>query len=373
QWQQGPAPFPLVFKRTEKAAVLNRPQEPKRPFPYDEKEVAYENKRDKVKLAGTLTLPRTPGPFPAVLLITGSGPQDRDESLMGHKPFLVLSDYLTRAGVAVLRVDDRGVGGSSRGGPDDTSENYTEDVLAGVEFLKSQKEINPRQIGLVGHSEGGMIAPMAAARSKDIAFIVLMAGPGLPGDKLLMMQSDLLMRAQSEEAFARYNAWFANILAISKSETDQAAAEKKMRQEVDRRVAEIAETQKQELATFRSMMEAQSKIFLSPWFRYFLNYDPRPTLMQVKIPVLAINGERDLQVPPREDLAAIEEALRAGGNSDFQTVLMPNLNHLFQTSRTGAPAEYGQIEETIAPVALKTIADWILKHTSARASSARQD
>ena len=359
QWKQGPSSLPLAFKRTEKALTLVRPQEPKKPYPYDEREVSYENKLDKVKLAGTLTLPRGAAPFPAVLLITGSGAQDRDEALLGHKPFLVLADYLTRRGIAVLRVDDRGVGGTSRGGPGDTDENYVEDALAGIEFLKQQREIDAQQIGLIGHSEGGIIAPMVAARSADVAFIVLMAGPGVQGKKLLLMQSDRLLRIEMEREVESSVEVTERMFKIAMDEKDPAVARKLIREESDRVIAD----RKKKIETLQTLLDAETAMMLTPWFRYILNYDPRPTLMKVRVPVLAINGERDLQVPPKEDLAAIEEALKAGGNKDFKIVLLPNLNHLFQTSETGAPSEYGQIEETIAPIALQTMGDWIVAHT----------
>ena len=362
QWNQASASFPLIFKRTEKALTLVRPQEPKKPYPYDEREVSYENKVDKVKLAGTLTLPRGSAPFPAVLLITGSGAQDRDEALLGHKPFLVLADYLTRRGIAVLRVDDRGVGGTSGGSPNDTDENYVEDALAGVEFLKQQKEINAKQIGLIGHSEGGIIAPMAAARTQDVAFIVLMAGPGIQGRKMLLMQSDLLLRAEMEKQLDSSAVVTDRLFKIALDEKDPAVARKLMMAEQDKVITE----QKKRIEVLQNLFQAQSAMLLTPWFRYILNYDPRPTLMKVRVPVLAINGERDLQVPAKEDLAGIAEALKAGGNKNFKTVLLPGLNHLFQTSETGAPSEYGQIEETIAPIALQTMGDWIVARTKRR-------
>src|SRR5262245_56724139 len=200
QFKQGGATHPLTLKRLAKPTTLNRPQEPKPPFPYDEEEVSYENKRDGVKLAGTLTLPRGKVSSPAVILITGSGPQNRNEELLGHKPFLVLADYLTRQGIAVLRVDDRGVGGSTGSVSNSTSENFAADVLSGIEFLKGREGINPRQIGLIGHSEGGLIAPMVAAQSNDVAFIVLLAGPGLPGEEILYLQGAAILKASGASA-----------------------------------------------------------------------------------------------------------------------------------------------------------------------------
>jgi len=365
EFRQG-GTLPLVFKRTDKIPTLVRPQDPQKPYPYDEEEVVYENKRDHIKIAGTLTRPRAPGPFPAVLLITGSGAQDRNEALMGHRPFLVLADYLTRKGIAVLRVDDRGVGGTSKGTPNDTDENFASDVLAGVEFLKTRKGINPKQIGLIGHSEGGMIAPMVAAESKDVAFIVLIAGPGLVGDRLILLQNELLSKAGGvgEEARAASRAVYTRIFAILREEKDNAAATKKINDAVAQQLAQMTEEQKKAFAPFKELIEAQTGMYLSPWFRYFLLYDPRPILMKVKCPVLAINGERDLQVPADENLTAIAWALKAGGNTDYATVKLPGLNHLLQTSKTGTVSEYRTIEETMSPTALETISDWILKRTT---------
>lgn len=360
QFTQGGV-LPLEFKRVTDASQLKlkRPQTPTKPYPYDETEVSYENTPDKVKLAATLTVPRGAGPFPAVVLITGSGQQDRDEALMGHQPFLVLADYLTRRGIAVLRADDRGMGGSSPGSPNDTTENYAGDALAGVEFLKTRKEINPKQIGLIGHSEGGMAAPMVAAKSADVAFIVLMAGPGIIGEKLLARQIGLIAAAECDKQVEQSVAESQKLFEIAVRETDPAVARKKLAEAANKR----AEAAKKRLESQLAAAETQNNMFMSPWFRYFLGYDPRPTLMKVRVPVLAINGGKDLQVPPKEDLEGIESALKDGGNRDFKIVLLPGLNHLFQTTATGAISEYAEIEETIAPVALQTMGDWILAHT----------
>jgi pimeloyl-ACP methyl ester carboxylesterase len=353
----------LNLKRIEKLAdgAIKRPQTPLKPYPYDESEVTYQNQQDKVTLAATLTIPNGAGPFPAVVLITGSGAQNRDEALLGHQPFLVLSDYLTRRGIAVLRADDRGVGGTSKGAEGDTSENYAGDALAGVQFLKTRKEINPKQIGLVGHSEGGMIAPMAAIRSIDVAFIVLMAGPGIVGDKLLVMQNGLIAAAECDNEVKKSMSQVAALFEMVKNEKDPAAAKLKL-QETRRKMEDDA--RKQLEAQLNSAGPRLSEIF-TPWYRFFLNYDPRPTLMKVRVPVLAMNGDKDTQVPAKEDLEGIEQALKDGGNGDFKILMLPKLNHLFQTSVTGSPSEYAQIEETIAPVVLQTIGDWIVAHTAA--------
>jgi pimeloyl-ACP methyl ester carboxylesterase len=302
-------------------------------------------------------LPRTKEPVPAVLLITGSGPQDRDETLLGHRPFLVLADYLTRRNIAVLRVDDRGVGGSTGDILNSTDEDFAQDVLSGVEFLKGRKEISPSQIGLIGHSEGGIVAPMVAARSADVAFIVLMAGTGLTGEEIIYLQSELMARVglESDAQIRQNRALQERIFAVLKSGKDVGAAEKALERLFEEDTASV----NIEIVS-KSQIEAQKGMLLSPWFRSFLIYDPRTALMNVKCPVLAINGEKDLQVPPKENLNAIEEALKAGGNEKFKILELAGLNHLFQTAETGLPIEYGRIEETISPSVLKIIGDWIL-------------
>ncbi|HEX9929922.1 MAG TPA: alpha/beta hydrolase [Pyrinomonadaceae bacterium] len=364
-FKQAAATMPLVFKRVTETVKLGRPQDPQKPYPYDEEEVSYENKTDKIKIAGTLTLPHSAKPSPAVILITGSGAQDRNETVFGHRPFLVLADYLTRRGIAVLRADDRGIGGTDAGAPTATSQNYAGDVLAGIEFLKTRKEINGKQIGLIGHSEGGMIAPIVAARSKDAAFLVLMAGMGQIGEDAIYSQTELLQKAEgvSPEITKQTNATLKNIFAILKTEKDNKIAQQKIRETLEKQKSELNDEQKLHFAPVETTLKAQIPMYLSQWFRYLINFNPRPTLEKVKVPVLALNGENDLQVAPKENLSLIEAGLKAGGNKDVTIVSLPKLNHLFQTSQKGTLSEYGSIEETIAPVALETISNWILKHT----------
>ncbi len=362
EWNQGGQALALTLEHTDEVPVLNRPQEPEEPFPSVAEDVESSNDEAGVMLAGTLTLPEGEGPFTAVILISGSGAQDRDESILGHRPFLVLADHLTRSGIAVLRVDDRGVGGSTGDHLKATSEDFAGDVLAGVEYLKSRSEIDPDRIGLVGHSEGGIIAPMAAARSDDVAYVVLMAAPGLVGEDVLYLQAELIAAAGGIDAeiVAENHAIQADIFSVLKEDIDDAAMEEKL------------------IAVFREAYEAlpeaergasgidpdeyfKVKVMnvLNPWFRFFLTYDPAPTLTEVRCPVLAVTGENDLQVPPRENLSVIGEALNAGGNRNVTLMELPGLNHLFQTSETGAPSEYGQIEETMSPVLLEAVSDWI--------------
>lgn len=367
-FKQGEGSAALTFKRTVDATKVSRPQDPQKPYPYDEEEVSYKNAKDNVKLAGTLTLPRTGGQHPAVILITGSGAQDRDETVAGHRPFLVLADYLTRRGIAVLRVDDRGVGGTDKGSPNFTGENFAEDVLAGIEYLKSRKEINPKKIGLIGHSEGGMIAPLVAARSRDTAFIVLLAGLGQTGEDTIYTQTGLLQKADGVSEFVTSETikMMKTVVAILKSETDSKRAEQSIKDALAKQISGMNEEQKKAFAPVEATINAQIPIYISSWFRYFVAYNPQPTLKKVKVPVLALNGENDLQVAYKENLGLIASGLKAGGNKDFTVTSFPKLNHLFQTSQTGSLGEYAQIEETISPVVLETISEWILKRAKTK-------
>jgi len=349
--------------KVEKPPLVSRPQEPKRSYPYDEKEVFYENKKAGVKLAGTLTLPRLERPFPAVLLISGGGAQDRNETVFGHRPFLVLADYLSRHGIAVLRVDDRGVGGSSGNTLESTIEDLSGDVLAGIDFLKKHEKIDPDNIGLIGHSEGGIIAPMVAVESEDVSFIVLMAGMGLTLEEFSYLQVALISRSvgKSEEEIAKNRAVMEEIYEVVKKEKNNERAGKKLRDIYESSLAGLSETEKASIGDLEVYINNQIQNVLSPGIRYLLTYDPRATLMKVRCPVLAIIGEKDLHVSPEENLRATEEALLAGGNKACTVKMLPGLNHLFQTTETGLISEYGEIEETISPKALKLIREWIFE------------
>jgi pimeloyl-ACP methyl ester carboxylesterase len=363
-WKQSGTSLPLVMARTDDAASLlpKRPQEPKPPFPYQSRDVTYPS--GDITLAGTLTIPADPGPHPAAVLISGSGPQDRDEGIMGHKPFLVLADHLTRHGIAVLRADDRGVGESTGSFADATTEDFAADAAAGIAYLETLAEIDSKRIGLVGHSEGGITAPMVAARSNEVAFIVLMAGVGVPMDQLLRAQSRLLLKANGadDEYIARNERLSTRMFAIAKAEPDAATREAKLR-DATKTFADSLSVGGAPSDEDRASLERGVAMLATPWMHFLLNYDPAATLRRVKAPVLAINGELDLQVPPSQNLPAIQKALADGGNRDVTIVELPKLNHLFQTATTGAPSEYGTIEETMAPIALKTISDWIVART----------
>lgn len=358
--------FPVHLQRSteDEAKTVGppRPQTPKPPFPYTARDVTYDNPIDKTKLAGTLTVPEGKGPHPALLLITGSGAQDRDETIFGHKPFLVLADYLTRRGIAVLRADDRGTGGSSGPAADATSKDLANDVMSGLEFLKRQPEVDTKRIGLLGHSEGGLIAPLVASRRPDVACIVMLAGPGLPGSDLLILQNEALLRAAgaTPEMVKRHtDAHRAVHECVAQGADDDA-----LRQAV-RTLILVQLSTPGGPEPVQERVDAGIKLgmaqFKSVWLRWFLTHDPRETLQKVKCPVLALIGSRDLQVPPEENIPEIEKALKAGGNSNAVVKELPSLNHLFQEAKTGQVAEYATIQQTMSPTALDEIASWLRK------------
>lgn len=348
-FHQGGTSFPLNFSRVDKIEEVKRPQNPVRPFPYAEEEAAFKG-GGGVALAGTLTLPKSGGPFAAVLLISGSGPQDRDEALMGHKPFLVLSDYLTRLGFAVLRVDDRGTGKSGGVFSDATYRDKVADAIASVEWLKARKDIDPKRIGVLGHSEGGAIGPLAANQSSDIAFVVMMAGPGLPGDQLLKQQGIDITRASGgdDAAVKKQVDLQSKMFQIVREEKDSAIAEKRIR----------------EMLGSLPGAEQQAHAAVSPTVRELIAYDPAPVLRNLACPVLALDGALDLQVSAKQNLPAIAAALAESKSGNWEVVSLPGLNHLFQTAKTGNVSEYSTIEETISPLALRTIGDWLQRVAS---------
>ena len=369
-WAQGGLAFKLNLARTDSLPVLRRPQEPKKPYPYREEEVTYENVQQRVKFAGTLTLPQGPGPFPAVLLLTGSGAQDRDETLMGHKPFLVLADHLTRLGIAVLRVDDRGIGGSTGDLLAGDLEDFASDALAGVKYLRSRKEIASKKIGLIGHSEGALVAPMAATHTSDVAFIVLLAGPGVPLEELLLEQAAAIARASgaSEPLIEAGRKASKSMYAILASEPVDSTAQRRIKADIASTAPTLAAARHTPadsaiVRAWETQVQGQMQMLTTRWFRHLLLHDPAPVLKKVRVPVLALFGAKDLQVPPAQNAPAVEAALRAGKNKDFTVEVLPELNHLFQHAKTGLVDEYARIEETLSPEALDRIGKWIGERT----------
>lgn len=343
----------------------NRPQEPQAPFPYQEEKVSFDNKAVGIKLGGTLTLPQGKGPFPAIVLVSGSGPQDRDETLLGHKPFLVLADYFTRNGYAVLRYDDRGVaqsGGTFKGA---TSADFTNDAWAAVRFLQSRKEINKKHIGVMGHSEGGMIAAKLAAAHKELAYIVMLAGPGLRGDQILLQQQELIAKASGmADATIRQSLTSnRNIYDIINSgDKDPKVTEQKLRLYLSNEFKE-GRLPHEPGTPKDSVIHTYLQAVADPWMTYFIQYDPQPDLAKIKIPVLALIGAKDHQVLPEFNIPALKNAFAKGNNKKATVLELEGLNHLFQEAQTGMPQEYSTIEQTFSPAAMKTILDWLNKQT----------
>jgi pimeloyl-ACP methyl ester carboxylesterase len=308
-----------------------------------------------VKLAGTLTLPRGARRFPAAILITGSGPEDRDETILGHKPFWVMADYLSRRGIAVLRVDDRGVGGSTGDTMKATIEDQAGDVLAGVEYLKSRADIEAGHIGVIGHSEGAIVGAVAASRSPAISFLVMLAGPGVPGLQVLRLQEDMILRAAGADAsvIARNRAAADMMVEVIQSEPDNPTALAKIRSRLEEMKDPMPD----------SAIRAQIAMIRAPETQSILAYDPAEALRKLKVPVLALNGSKDLQVPAQQNLPAIATALKAGRDADVTVRELPGLNHLFQKCNQCTLAEYATIAETFSPAALAIIGDWLARRT----------
>jgi uncharacterized protein len=355
--------FPLDLTREElPKPVYIRPQEPKEPYPYYSEEVTFTNAEAGIDFAGTLTLPKQEGVFPAVVMITGSGAQNRDEELLGHKPFLVIADYLTRNGIAVLRYDDRGAGESGGDFRSATTADFATDVESAVKYLKTRKEIG--DIGLAGHSEGGIIAPMVAASTPEVKFIVLLAGTGIRGDKLLLLQEELIMKASKYPKEEIKQTLFVNRgiydLVLKSDNTDSLKIQ--MADFMKKCVADGTYTLPSDVDQEEMLQQAVAQL-TSPWMLNFIKYDPFLILKDVHCPVLALNGTKDLQVPAGINLKEIKKGLKKGGNKDVTTVKFKGLNHLFQYSKTGSPDEYAQIEETFSPKALETMSKWIKEKT----------
>jgi uncharacterized protein len=366
-WTQLGRKYPLDLKKNAASVTFNRPQEPVKPYPYIEEEVTFKNSVENFDLAGTLTLPEGTGPFPAVVMITGSGQEDRNETVFAHKPFLVIADYLTRNGIAVLRYDDRGFGESKGNAAKATSLSFADDAAAAVGYLLSRPEINPEKIGLAGHSEGGLIAPIVASKNKDIAFIVSLAGPGVSGYDILSRQTrDILTASGSSEKDAE-EAWATNssLYRIVMAQSDQRQAAKEAMEwfskDLDSKGLTPDERKEQMAAFTRGIGQVNT-----PWFRFFLSVDPAVYWKEVKCPVLALNGDKDLQVNYEQNLPVIKSAVTSGGNRKVKTVIMTGHNHLFQHCTTGALEEYTTIEETFSPEALGIITKWIKKTVKAR-------
>jgi uncharacterized protein len=357
-WIQGGMSIPLNLERGTEPTLPNRPQEPTGDLPYKSKDVEVINAKAGVTLSATLTIPAGDGPFPAVILVSGSGPQDRNSEVFGHKPFLVLSDYLTRNGIAVLRYDDRGVGKSTGDFGTATSVDFAQDAEAAFNFLKSQPTINPKKTGIIGHSEGGMIAPMVAATNKEIGFVVLIAGPAVPIDELLIAQTTAIAKSNgaSDDEIASVVEFNKSIYQYVK---DQPSVESSINNLEDFLAKNSPKNSDGETEPIDEMKKYLTPM-LSSWFHYFIRYNPQENLSKMKCPVLAIYGSLDLQVPSTLNINALEPILKKS-KVKHSIVELKMHNHLMQTAITGSVNEYAQIEETMSLEALETISKWIME------------
>ena len=372
-WEQPGQQLVLNLRR------MRRPQTPRPPFPYLSDSVEYDNADRTVHLGATLTRPQPFGSgkatgkssgshgahkYPAVILITGSGQQDRDETILNHRPFAIIADYLTRRGIAVLRVDDRGMGKSTGDLKDATSASFAGDVIAGIRYLATRNDIDTTQIGLIGHSEGGFIAPIVYTRWPHLKFIIMLAGPGIPGSEIILRQQTDPVRGMGPAAYAAYYSLDKDKLKILNDYYGQpdSLTLRALKAEYTRWKSGLPDSISVRLHAKNSTADqyaAQVSLELKPWLRYFYKTDPAIFLQQVKCPVLALDGSKDTQVDPGQNIPAIRNALLKGGNTHVTTQVFPGLNHLFQHCATGQFSEYALIEESFAPEVLQVMGDWI--------------
>lgn len=363
--------FTMLTANSQQPKTL-RPQTPVGPFSYTIDSLVYHAPGDTLQYGVTITKPNGKGPFPAIVLITGSGSQDRDETIMNHKPFAVLADFLTKQGYLVMRVDDRGVGLSGGDPAKSTSYDFAVDVHHHVDFLLTRKDVNPKKIGLLGHSEGGLIAPIVASERKDLAFLVLLAGPGIPIARLMAEQNEAILRSNGIDsiAAASYGDFFSRAMPKVSQAKDTASAkavlmddlmEWRAKENPNRVFATTGVRDDKSAANYVSLVVKQLN---TPWFRVFLQFDPQPYLRKINCRVLALNGSRDIQVLPESNSKGIRESLAAGGNKKAVVEVLPGLNHLFQSCKACTIMEYGVLSETFSPLAMEKIGDWLRKEIS---------
>jgi uncharacterized protein len=366
-FQQG-APLPLNFKRITHVAEIVRAQTPVAPFPYMVEDLVYYNTDRSIAYGATITIPRGKGPFPAVLLLTGSGQQNRDEEILGHKPFAVIADHLTRNGFIVLRVDDRGMGKTTGDIFSATTRDFANDAIVGINYLKDRKEVDKKKIGLMGHSEGAMIAQIIAAERNDIDFVVMLAGPGEPTLKVMNDQNEAMLTKLgfAKEYVAAYMSLYNQILTTMLY-SDSSSHVGNVKAVVEKWMATtpvnivLATTGIRDESTKKNFIDQFVGQLSSPWFKYFLRYDPAENIKKISAEVLAVNGSKDIQVISESNLKAIEAALKSGKSTVFEVRDLKGLNHLFQECSTCAASEYGKLEQTISPVLLDTITEWMNK------------
>ena len=379
-WFQGAGTLPLTVKKTSETATVKeqkRPQTPRPPFPYHSNDVVYTNADQSIQYGGTLTYPKTDSlknsakinSYPAVILITGSSQQDRDETLFDHKPFAVIADYLTRRGFVVLRVDDRGIGKTTGIFSEATTMDFAKDLEAGLDFLEKQPMVNKNKIGLIGHSEGGMIAPIVADERKEIKFIILLAGPGIPIIDLMQQQMEAVSISNGASIVdARANGQLMRIVwdEAAKNE-DSATTIRYIRIKIDSwsktlDTAMLAKFKSQDTAAINNQITQALTALNSRWYRYFISFNPQPYLEKLDCKVLALNGSKDVQVIAASNLKGIKQSLQKSKSPKYDVIEIPGLNHLFQSCIRCNPSEYNDLEESFSPVALEMMGNWLQKN-----------
>lgn len=360
-WSQGVASIPLTLTRLTDEPDDRKPQEPRPPFPYTVTDVSFENIAAGIVLAGTLTSPKDTSKSPAVVLVSGSGPQDRDSQIAGHRPFKLIADRLTRAGIAVLRYDDRGIGKSTGRFGDASTTDFGTDAAAAVAYLRTRPDIDGKRIAVIGHSEGGLVAPWVAARDPDLAAIVSLAGPTVRGDVLLAAQSRALMRAASRDSAGQERTLAFNRevwrYALEDTPADTAAA--RVTRATRAFVMALPASDLAQIGDPQAFIQTTAMQVTNPWFRSFVRFDPGPDLAKVNVPMLAYFGERDLQVPPDANVPALQERFTGPRAKRLTVRRWPGLNHLFQRATIGLPGEYGLLEETLSPEMLDALTAWL--------------
>ena len=363
-WSQAGRNIELVFLRNSENIVLSRPQEPKGPFDYNIEDVIFESTEPGIMMAGTITKPKGDGPFPAIILISGSGPQTRDCDLLMHKPFWVLADYFTKKGYAVLRYDDRGVNeslGKFRGA---TSADLSNDAEGAFLYMEAREDIDSKRTGFVGHSEGGMIAPIIGARNKDVDFMVLLAGPGIPRYDLMEYQliHSYEVSGLSSDAVNKARDFVPKMLKLLMRDEPNDKIVDEFQGLANQFFLSLTPEDQQKIGKNEQMFYfSMAPSFLDPWMRYFLKYNPEDNLKKVQVPVLAVNGKKDVQVTAKENIKGIKSALKAGGNKDVKVKCFKNKNHLFQNAKTGEGSEYASITETFSPDVMEYVVKWLDK------------
>jgi len=355
------APLQLSRRKVEKKVVV-KPQEPQAPFPYLEEEIVFHHVNANFDMAGTLTLPEGEGVFPLILLISGSGPQDRNEEILGHKPFLIIADYLTKKGFAVFRYDDRGTAKSGGEFEGATSPDFASDAASALAYLKTRKDIDTTKIALAGHSEGAMLAAMIAANDSSINAIIMLAGPGIPGDQLLLMQQELIATVNqvNPDEIKENTVINRSLFELINQSNDIESAKVQVEKKLKKLSKKLSKSALEAYGGKTEFVAQNLRAYINPWMYYFLRYDPAVDLKNIKCNVLAMNGNKDLQVPSKVNLAAIELNINNPGKIK-QVIEMPNLNHLFQNCLTGNITEYGEIQETISPEVLEKMNEFLTR------------